>query len=62
METNQSESDESDEHANQYFNKNSALFDHEFKLDEYSFVMVDFADLDGCKISTHVITTRYFST
>ena len=62
METNQSESDESDEHEIQYFNKNSALFDPEYKLDEYSFVMVDFADLDECKISSYVITTRYFST
>jgi hypothetical protein len=50
LETNQTDSDDSEEHANQYFNGNPALFDPEIKLDEHSFVLVDFADLDECKI------------
>ena len=51
LETNQTDSDDSEEHANQFFNGNAAVFDSEMKLDRQSFVLVDFADLDEGKIS-----------
>ena len=56
METNQTDSDDSEEHANQFFNESGdALLDTDKRHEEHNFVLVDLADLDEGKISAYVI-------